>query len=302
MDLAERVRLPTVAEAHRYELAAVFANGRRVLHVGSPDAAAGLEDVAAEVRHVSTLDAHAARGYELIVWLDGLQDEPDPEAASALLEQLSARGTALMIGIPNATVDAPDTQSPRAVWTAGVVRDLAERLDGAIVIAQYLAEGSLIVPPGDHETPEASGLLPDRAEPAYADRLIVVADPGREALARTTARMQLAVAANFNRWMAETARANRELRAANAALRRDHLGRSDSAAGTYVARVDRLLQEAEAERDAALREARRHEEEMSAQYQRAEILELRLRTLRNRKVVRAGLQVGRLNPRTWFAR
>jgi len=314
MDVASRVTgarapLPAAAEAHRYAFAAALAEGRTVMHVGPRDAAAPLEGTAAKVRTRERLDLEAARGCDLVVWLDGLQHQTDLGETARMLEGLAGRGVGLLVCVPNATVEAPERPGPAAAWTAKAVQDLADRLDGAVVLGQFLAEGSLIVQGGSDGELTCEAIDDDEPDLAYANRLLLLADPGREAGAGAQARMQLAVAPNFNRWMVETERANRELRAANAALAREHLGRADSAAGAVVGKLELRVKDAERESEQRRREAEEWRAEAERQHRRAseaevetEILRQRLDTLRSRKIVRAALGVARLNPRTWGGR
>jgi hypothetical protein len=115
----------------------------------------------------------------------------------------------------------------------------------AVIVRQYLAEGSVIILDGAGEL-DARLHGVERAEPEYANHYILVSGIPDETLeAAHRGRMQLAMAPNYNRFMHDLERANVQLRRRNHELTRGLLGKAGSAAPSYVQNAERRIAELE---------------------------------------------------------
>ena len=278
MGVVERLSLEAVSantviaseHVHRYKAAAALCEGLRVVDLacGSGYGSAILRSTATSVVGVdndaATIDmarvtvgaehdvtfvaADAVefleRGLEdqdAIVCLEGIEHLADLDGAVRAFRALADRGTKLVISVPNSRTFAEKNEFHVTDFGFDEAMELADKLGGATVLYQFLAEGSLIrgAEPGPIEAEE---VLREHGEDGYANHYILCVNFGEELEPRIPrARMHLAVAPLYNRHMLALERANRELWRENARLAREQLGKSDAAAATTLFRMQREL-------------------------------------------------------------
>jgi 2-polyprenyl-3-methyl-5-hydroxy-6-metoxy-1,4-benzoquinol methylase len=281
MGVRERLTLQAVAEPtliaaehlHRYELAAALCPDLRVVDLccGSGYGSELLVETAAAVHGVdydaATIDLAAstvgracaisfeaadavaflrqdlAGRFDAIVCFEGLEHLSDPEAAIRELRRHAADGLAVIASVPNSRGLGEKNEFHRTDFGQAEAEAAFAGFPDAVILHQYLAEGSLIVS-GDASDLDARLHGLERAEPAYANHFLLVAGIAPSRLdAAHRARMQLAIAPNYNRYMQGLERANTQLRRRNNQLARALLGKADSAAPSYVKRTDERLAE-----------------------------------------------------------
>jgi 2-polyprenyl-3-methyl-5-hydroxy-6-metoxy-1,4-benzoquinol methylase len=280
MGVQERLTLQAVAEPtliaaehlHRYELAAALCPGLRVVDLccGSGYGAELLAETAAAVHGVdydaATIDLAAStvgRGptitfeaadataflrqdlaarFDAVVCFEGLEHLPDPAAALRELRRHAADGLAVIASVPNSRGLGEENEFHRTDFGQAEAEAAFAGFADAVIVHQYLAEGSLIVS-GDADDLDARLHGLERAEPPYANHFLLLAGVAPDRLAAHRARMQLAVAPNYNRYMQSLERANTQLRRRNSQLARALLGKGDSAAPSYVKRTEERLAE-----------------------------------------------------------
>jgi SAM-dependent methyltransferase len=281
MGVEERLSLEAVSadtliaceHVHRYKLAAALCAGLRVVDLacGSGYGSAILRETASSVvgvdNDVATIDMarvtvgadsdirfeaadaveYLTRGprdeWDAVVCLEGLEHFPEPRRAVDALSELARDGKRLVISLPNSRTFAEENEFHVTDFGFDEAVDLFAELGATTVLYQFLAEGSLIR--GDEPgVLDAEELLEEHGDPEYANHFIVCVNLG-DALASgfPAARMQLTVAAVYNRHMLGMERANRELWRENARLARGLMGKSDAAAATALLRVQRDLRE-----------------------------------------------------------
>ncbi|MGI8804010.1 MAG: class I SAM-dependent methyltransferase [Solirubrobacteraceae bacterium] len=281
MGVQERLTLQAVAEPtliaaehiHRYEFAAALCHGLRVLDLccGSGYGAEILATSAAAVHGVdydaATIDLAADTvgravaitfevsdataflrrdlrdRFDAIVCFEGLEHLPELETPLRELRRHAADGLAVIASVPNSRGLDEDNEFHHSQFGYPEATAAFEAFPGAVLVHQYLAEGSLIVVDGAGEfDARLHGL--ERAEPPYANHFLLVAGlPAERLAAAHRAHIQLAVAPNYNRYMRGLERANTELRRRNNLLTRGLLGKGDSAAASYVKRTEERLAE-----------------------------------------------------------
>jgi SAM-dependent methyltransferase len=128
------------------------------------------------------------------------------------------------------------------------------------MLPQFLAEGSLICPPGARET-EVTVALDGRDEPEYANHfLFCVNFDSAEVTSVHHGHIQLNTSPIFNRWSEGLKHAVTALRHENARLARARLGKSGSAAASALATLaDREAQMTALQQRCRFAEARVHE-------------------------------------------
>lgn len=286
MDIKERMTLESVREPtliacehlHRYELAGELLASARTLDLccGSGYGSAILAEAGGSVHGVDndagTIDiAQATVGretgatfeaadalavlrrdlagqFDAIVCFEGLEHLPDVEAALTELRRHAAAGVRLVLSVPNSRAfeEVNDFHASNFGWDEA--REAFGAFENAIQLRQVLAEGSLIQGEADG-TLDARLVGLERAEPEWANHYLVAVNfEEREALAAVhRARMQLQIAPVYNRYMKGLEEANHELRRRNEELARGYIGRSDSAAASYVSSAEQRIQHLEAE-------------------------------------------------------
>ncbi|WP_249011635.1 class I SAM-dependent methyltransferase [Conexibacter sp. DBS9H8] len=280
MDCVERLTFEAAQEdtmlaaehRHRYRFAAGFAAGQTVLDLccGSGYGSAILAETAAEVTGVDAdvatietarrtvaatrpnvrFEAADALAYlrgpaaaavpELIVCFEGLEHLPDLDATLTVLGHRAQDGARLLLSVPNDRLTGVTNPFHVTVFGYDEARELAARFPGAELLPQFLAEGSLIAPPGaDGVTVTLAGA--PAPEPAYANHfLITVGFSAAEVSAAVHGEMSLAANPIFNRWSEGLKLGVWGLRRENARLARRHLGQGGSAAAAAVARQAEL--------------------------------------------------------------
>jgi 2-polyprenyl-3-methyl-5-hydroxy-6-metoxy-1,4-benzoquinol methylase len=283
MDVVERLTLEAASSheliacehRHRYEFAAALCRDRAVLDLccgsgyGSEILAATAREVAGVDNDVATIDMAQAtvgaraginfevadavaylrrceRGrFEVIVCFEGLEHLQAVDDALALLREHAEAGSRMVVSLPNSKLFEED--NPHHVTDFGYEEAIAafSEFPEVAILPQYLAEGSLIAPTGASGT-EVSVELGDRDEPGYANHFIICANfPAAEVASAHHGHMQLEAAPAYNRHMKALERAYADLRRANARLARARLGKSGSAAASYLAKADAWRRRAE---------------------------------------------------------
>lgn len=288
MGVVERLSLETARSEtliaqehrHRYEFAQRLCAGRRVLDLccgsgyGSEILAARAQEVVGVDNDAATIDAAtttvARRSqnvsfeladaisflaqdlcarFDLVVCFEGLEHLHGVEEAIALLSRAAQRGLQMVVSVPNSKLFGE--RNPFHVTDFGYDDALAmfAAFPDVLMLPQFLAEGSLICPPGAEQT-EISLQLEDRNEPEYANHFIFCTNfPGDQIAQATDGRLHLAVAPVFNRFAEGIKHANAALARENARLARARLGKAGSAAASALVAVPRELADLAAERE-----------------------------------------------------
>ncbi len=276
MDVVERLTLEAAQadtmlaceHRHRYEFARALCGDLRVLDLccGSGYgtrilAATALEVVGVDIDAATVETAQVTVGRDLdnvgfdlgdaveyvgrnagrfdaVVCFEGLEHLQGLEQA---LEQLRAQaqgGLRIVASVPNDQLF--EERNPFHVTAFGydsALRAFAS-FPNAVMVPQFLAEGSLICPSGAVET-EVAVTLEDRDEPEYANHFIfcVNFDPAEVQRAHR-GRIQLNTSPVFNRWSEDLKRGAWALARENARLARARLGKGGSAAAAALARIE----------------------------------------------------------------
>jgi 2-polyprenyl-3-methyl-5-hydroxy-6-metoxy-1,4-benzoquinol methylase len=198
-----------------------------------------IEFVAADA--VEYLQRRLGEDHDAIVCLEGLEHLADLEGAVAALSELARDGMKLVVSVPNSRTFAEENEFHLTDFGFDEAVQLAEKLAGATVLYQFLAEGSLIQG-AKAEALDVDRPLDGHGEPEYANHFIVCANlDGRLESSFPPLRMQLAAAPVYNRHMLTLERANRDLWRENARLGRERLGHGDAGAATVLFRMQREL-------------------------------------------------------------
>ncbi len=276
MDVIERLTLEgaqadtmlACEHRHRYQFAAALCAGQRVLDLccGSGYGSAILAGAAREVVGVDNDEAtvetaaqtvgrdapnatfevadavaflrgNVAGRFDAIVCFEGLEHLQDLDAALALLREHAGRGLRIVASVPNGKLFAE--QNPFHVTEFGYDDAIAAfaPFGSAVMVPQFLAEGSLICPPGATES-EVAVTLEDRDEPEYANHFIFCVGFEEAEVQRVLhGRIQLNTSPLFNRWAEDLKRGTSALRRENARLARARLGKAGSAAASALAGI-----------------------------------------------------------------
>jgi 2-polyprenyl-3-methyl-5-hydroxy-6-metoxy-1,4-benzoquinol methylase len=277
MGVEERLNLEAVGantliaaeHVHRYRLAAALCTGLRVVDLacGSGYGSAILRESAPSVVGVDndreTVDtARATVGceadisfeaadaveylrrpisddHDAVVCLEGLEHLADLDGAVDALSRLSQDGIRVIVSVPNSRTFAEQNEFHLTDFGFDEAMELADRLGGATVLYQFMAEGSLIQREQGGSL-DAQRVLDEHGEPEYANHFILCANlDDRLEAGFPPAQMQLAVAPAYNRHMLALERANTELWRENVRLGRGIRGWVDRAE-QLEAEVDRL--------------------------------------------------------------
>jgi SAM-dependent methyltransferase len=284
MDVKERLSLEEVSEhtliacehRHRYELAAELASGLRVVDLccGSGYGTAILAETAGEVHGVdldaATVDLAAAtvgrepkatfeardalaflredlaERFDVIVCFEGLEHLPDVEGAFRELRRHAEAGVRIVASIPNSKAFEEENDFHLTDFGWEEAREAWEGFDGAVMLFQYLAEGSVILADDSAESLDARLINLDYGGPEFANHYLVAVgfDPDVVNTAHR-ARAQLTVAPVYNRYMRILERANTELHRRNAQLARGLIGRADSGAASFTSRLEQRVADLE---------------------------------------------------------
>jgi 2-polyprenyl-3-methyl-5-hydroxy-6-metoxy-1,4-benzoquinol methylase len=296
-----------IASEHvlRYELAAALCEGRDVLDLGCGtgygseilarrarsvvgvdiDAAAiaaasdafghldNVEFVAADA--LEALDGGLERRFDAIVCFEVLEHLERLDDVLERLTNRAASGLALILSVPNSKTFDEDNPYHLADFDYWRFLELLERFPGAHPLFQFHAEGSLIV-----SSPvelaggrvDAELRLGEHAEAEYANHFLAVVGWEAEELAAALARLRLAVAPAYNRYVRAIELSNRRLWRENARLARERIGSARSGAASLVAKVAELearVRELESEREEVERSLREELDRASRERDRA---------------------------------
>lgn len=280
MDVSERLTEADLAvpdylaasHLHRYRLATRLCAGLRVLDLGCgvgygtgmlatrASEARGV-DVDAEViaaaarAHpearfevgdaLTVLHRTTAADVDVVVMFEALEHVPDPEAVLAELARLRADDVRLIVSVPNSA--AFEEENPFHVtdfgWTEA--RRAFAGIDGATLLYQHLAEGSLIVADGSEPALDAEVGALHQAEPEYANAFLCVAGFDADETAAATAQLHLVATPSHNRYMLELERANTEVFRTNRQLFSQLLGQQDAAGALVAAKLERATTRAD---------------------------------------------------------
>jgi SAM-dependent methyltransferase len=196
--------------------------------------------------------------FDAIVCFEGIEHVPEPDALLDELGRLRGRGARLLLSLPNSRGFEEDNEFHVTDFGYESMQAAAERIGGAAIVEQHLAEASVLRRAGDSGEIELRGRLrtPGEDEAAWANHWLLLAGVDDAALASASARLSAAAALNQNGYMKLLERANADLVRHNARLSRTWLGLHDAAAAAMV----RRLQEAEARAEFAESEAERWED------------------------------------------
>ena len=287
---------------HRYEFAARLCAGRRVLDLccgtgyGSrilaraATAVHGIdvsEEALATARSELQEDERArvsferadavaylrklpAGAFDAIVCLEGVEHVADPEALLGELVRLAEDGTVLIVSLPNSRGFEERNGFHVTDFGYEEMRAAVDRFPDAVVLSQYLAEGSLILTPDARRDSGVHGRLveagsPEDSSEIWANHWLVLVGADSAQIEQAQAGLLLVAAPHHNQYMRQLERANAELFRTNRRLARGWLGVHDAAAASAEARRVRL----EAKVADLERIARHHEAALEAPRYRA---------------------------------
>jgi 2-polyprenyl-3-methyl-5-hydroxy-6-metoxy-1,4-benzoquinol methylase len=277
MDIVERLTLEAAAadtmlaceHRQRYEFAAPLCAGKRVLDLCC-GTGYGTAILGAEASEVVGVDNDAAtvelagvtigrqfsgvrfeladaveflRGdilvrFDVVVCFEGLEHLRELDSALELLRGHAGRGLQIVASVPNGKLF--EEQNPHHVTEFGhdeAIRAFAD-FPSTVMLPQFLAEGSLICPPGANDT-EIKVDLDDRDEPEYANHFLFCVNFDVAAVQRSHhGRIQLNTSPVFNRWAEDLKRGAWALRRENTRLARARLGKAGSAAAAALAGIN----------------------------------------------------------------
>jgi 2-polyprenyl-3-methyl-5-hydroxy-6-metoxy-1,4-benzoquinol methylase len=324
VDIRERLSFESASEhtliacehLHRYEFAAAICGGLRVLDLacGTGYGSAILADTAASVHGVdndaatvelaaTTVGTRAnatfeladaiqvlrrdlAADFEAIVCFEGLEHLEAPGDAVAMLTEHAASGMRILLSVPNSKAFDEQNDFHVTDFDYGGAREVLAAIPDAVMLVQYLAEGSLISAEAEPAGLDARLVNIEQAEPEYANHFLLAANfAPSETLEVFRSRMQLNHAPVYNRYMRNLEGANSGLRFRNNELGRKLHAKSyataakaDSAAAALLNKVTGRTKDLEdsvarLERDAARRE---EEHEVEIERLRAQLFDARL--------------------------
>ena len=224
--------LVAATHLHRYELAAALLGGDRVLDlccgtgygaralaanaasvVGvdvAPEAIAAAERAVGpeeegrlrfeEADALAYLRGLGADAFDAVVCFEGIEHVPDPAAVVAELVRLAGAGTRVILSLPNSR--GFDERNRFHVTDFGweEAQQLIAGFDAPVVLEQYLAEGSLIVPAEGRPARAAARIFSEEARdrPAWASHWMVLVGFEDAAAGTAAARLGVAVAPHQN--------------------------------------------------------------------------------------------------------
>jgi hypothetical protein len=248
------------------------------------------------------LDEDLAERYDALVCFEGLEHLPDFPRAMAAVKRHAERGLRVLVSVPNSRTFQEDNEFHVTNLDHEAAMAAFGELPGRRVLFQYTAEGAVILDEEEAAGGTAQLLVPDRAEPEYANTYLCAVNVPAGDLAAAAGHMRFTLAPHQTRELRNLARANHELWLTNRQLGRQlsEIGKQldqggaplsalrsfDTAAGSalnkLIARAELAEQELAAARvqlagsdDAAIAWGRYHE-------------------LRNRRAVKLVLRLSRL--------
>ncbi len=272
--------LLAVHHVHRYELAAEFVDGldvvdlccgtgygaftlaERARSVVGVDIAPEAIDAAAEatpdelrervsfvvedaLAYVRRLDPATVGA---VVCFEGIEHIPDPQPVAEALAELARAGVRILISFPNSRGFHEVNEHHVTDFGYEETLELLEVFDEARVLHQFLAEGSLIV---DSQANAGSGDVPlagrvpllERAEPEWANHYVALVGVPEAEVVDAVGRFRIEGTPNYNSYIRALERSNRELYRANTRLAREHLGKWDAAAASFIAKHEAQLKD-----------------------------------------------------------
>ena len=184
---------------------------------------------------VSYLGTDLGERFDAIVCFEGLEHLPELDRVLAMLREHALRGLRLIVSVPNSKLFGEENPFHLTDFGYEEARAAFASFPSCVLLPQYLAEGSLICPPGATQTDVAVS-LGERNEPEYANHFIFCVNFEEAQLEDVHhGHMQLSSAPLFNRWSEGMKQALSALRRENARLARGRLGKADSAAAAALA-------------------------------------------------------------------
>ncbi len=274
MDVVERLTLEAAQadtmlaceHRQRYEFAASLCAGDRVLDlccgsgygsailiararevVGVDNDAATVELAAATVGRdhdsvsfeaadaLEFLRGDVAARFDALVCFEGLEHLPDLPAALELMRTHAAHGLRIVASVPNSKLFEED--NPYHLTDFGYDEAMAAfaAFPSVVMVPQYLAEGSVLVPEGATGE-DVAVTLESRDEPAYANHFVFAIGFDPAVVARVHhGRLQANASPLFNRWAEDLKKGAWALARENARLARGQLGKAGSAAASSLA-------------------------------------------------------------------
>ncbi len=202
---------------------------------------------------VDVLAQDLSGSYDAIVCFEGLEHLADLQGAVRGLRQQAERGVQLLLSIPNSRMFDEDNEFHVTAFGYSEMADLVNGFSDAIVLRQYLAEGSVILGDDGNQCEAVLEHL-ERAEPEYANHFLVLVNVAAEATMTYRSRVHVEHAPVYNRYVRGLERAHTELHHRNNELARKMLGgqrgsgaRASSGAAGFVGGLERRAAELEAE-------------------------------------------------------
>jgi 2-polyprenyl-3-methyl-5-hydroxy-6-metoxy-1,4-benzoquinol methylase len=186
-----------------------------------------------------------ADGFDVIVCLEGVEHVADPDALVSELVRLAEAGTVLIVSLPNSRGFEERNEFHVTDFGYEEMRAVADRFPDAVVLSQYLAEGSLIVTGDAVGGSGVQGRLVDAGSPEasseiWANHWLILIGVDSAQSEQAQAGLALVATPHHNQYMRQLERANAELHRANLRMGRAWLGVHDAAAGSAEARRVRL--------------------------------------------------------------
>jgi 2-polyprenyl-3-methyl-5-hydroxy-6-metoxy-1,4-benzoquinol methylase len=186
---------------------------------------------------VAYLEGDLSERFDVVVCFEGLEHLRELDRALELLRGHAERGLRIVASVPNGKLFQEDNPHHFTEFSYDEAVRAFAQFPAAVMVPQFLAEGSLIAPQGATETDVAVD-VEDRDEPEYANHFIFCVGFSEEEVGRAHhGRMQLSAGPLFNRWAEDLKRGAWALRRENARLARSRLGKAGSAAASALARM-----------------------------------------------------------------
>lgn len=249
------------------------------------------------------LERDLSERFDVIVCFEGLEHLPDFERALERLRRHAERGVRLFLSLPNSRTFAED--NPFHVTSPDLETATAafDSLPGGRQFFQFVSEGSMVLSAETEPEPTATILLPDRAEPEYANSFLCAVNVPADALEEASAHMRMSLMPYLTRQLQSLERANTELWNTNRQLRRqltDLARQVDldqpplAAARSYDVGAGHTIAKLMVRADVAEKQLAAMGEELYQARRDAAIGWGRYHELRNRKIVRLALAAVRL--------
>lgn len=199
------------------------------------------------------LSQDLSRSYDVIVCFEGLEHISDLNRALDGLCRLATLGVRLCLSIPNSRAFGEENEFHVTAFGYIQMLELMHKFSNAVVLYQYLAEGSVIRGDGLGECEAVLEHL-ERAEPQYANHFLILVNVQPDVITAYQSRMQLSCAPTYNRYMRNLERAYGVLNNKNNELGRKMLrnaragdAHTGSGAAGVVAGLERQIATLQAE-------------------------------------------------------